>query len=64
MGNLFSKPKAVEAPKLPPPEAIPQGSPEAGEQEAKRIHRQMGFQRQILTGALTPSTGKKTTLGY
>jgi hypothetical protein len=62
--NRMSKPKAVKAPPVPAPATIPDTAPEAGEDEAKRVRRQMGYQKQILTGNLTPkSTGKRTTLG-
>ncbi len=64
MGNIFKKPKAVKAPPVAAPQAIAETAPEAGEEEAKRVRRQMGYEKQVLTGALTPkSTGKKTTLG-
>jgi len=60
----MSKPKAVSAPKPPPPEAIPQEPVEAGDAEAKRVRRASGYQRQIMAGSLKPmSTGKRATLG-
>jgi hypothetical protein len=64
MGKVFSKPKAVKPPPAPAPAAIPQEAEQAGETEAKKVRRQMGYERQILAGSLAPrSTGKKTRLG-
>ena len=60
----MSKPKAIKAPPLPAPAVIPDTTPAAGETEAKRVRKQMGYQSSILTGSLAPmSKGKKTTLG-
>jgi hypothetical protein len=58
----MGKPKT---PKPPPsePEAILDEQPEADEGEVRRIRRQQGFQRQILTGALAPGRGNGTRLG-
>lgn len=65
MGNIFKKQKAVKAPPVAAPQAIAETAPEAGETEARRVRKQMGYQKQVLTGSLTPkSTGKKETLGY
>lgn len=58
------KPKAVKPPPPPAPAAVPESAPEAGEDEAKRVRKQMGYQSSILTGNLKPkSTGKRATLG-
>lgn len=57
------KPKVPKAAALPDPEAIPEKSEEAGESEVKRVRRQQGYQKQILTGSLKPTTGGKTVLG-
>jgi hypothetical protein len=60
----MSSPKAVKAPAAPAPAAMPQDTGQAGDSEAKKVRKAMGYQRQILTGGLAPvSTGKKTTLG-
>jgi hypothetical protein len=64
MSQMFSKPKEVKPPAPPPPEAIPQDATDAGDSEAKKVRRQMGYQKQIMAGPLSPrSTGKKTMLG-
>jgi len=59
----MGKPKAVKPPPPPPPAAIPGEAPEAGETAIRRARRRGGFQKTMLTGALSPTTGKKTTLG-
>jgi len=60
----MSKPKVVKAPPVAAPAATPQETEQAGDTESKKVRRQMGYQRQILTGNLAPkSTGLKTTLG-
>jgi hypothetical protein len=65
MGNIFKKPKSVKPAPVAAPQAIAETAPEAGETEARRVRKQMGYEKQVLTGALTPkSTGKKQTLGY
>jgi hypothetical protein len=62
--NMFSKPKAVKAPEVPAPSALPQETGQAGDSEAKKVRSQMGYQKQILAGSLAPTpTGKKTKLG-
>ena len=63
MGGVFSKPKVVKPPPPPAPAAIPGKAPEAGDTAIKRARRAGGFRKTMLTGALSPSTGKKTTLG-
>ncbi len=63
MGGLFGKP--VKAPPVPPPPAIPDVGPEAGEQARKKQPR--GRRETIITGDLRPSeqflTGKKKEFG-
>ena len=60
----MSKPKAIKPPPLPSPQAMPETAPEAGDTEAKKVRRSMGYTRQMLAGSLTPKqTGKKTLLG-
>lgn len=58
--GLSKKPKP---PPIPAPAATPQASEAAPEDEAKKAMKRSGYQKTILTGALTPSTGRKTTLG-
>lgn len=59
----MGKPKKPKPPPLPAPVATPEVSEAAPEDEAKKALRRSGYQRTILTGALTPSTGRSTTLG-
>lgn len=61
MGGLFSKPKPVKAPPLPPPVAEPDVGEETGEQARKK--RPRGFRETFLTGDLVPPEEKKRTLG-
>lgn len=60
---MFSKPKPVKPPQAPAPEAVPDTSQATGEEEAKRAMKRSGYQKTILTGSLTPNTGKRQTLG-
>jgi len=59
----MSKPKSVKPPPLPAPEAVPDVAPEVEDDAKKKVRRQQGYQKQVLTGSLTPSTGKKNVLG-
>jgi len=59
----MGKPKAVKPPAPPPPAATPEVAPEAAETAIKQARRKGGYRKTILTGALSPATGKKTTLG-
>lgn len=67
--SLGKKPKVEKSPTVAAPQAAPAAiaetaSPEAADTEAKRVRKQMGYQRQVLTGSLTPQTsGKRTVLG-
>ncbi len=63
MGGLLSKPKPVTAPKLPPPVAIPEVGPEAGDIARRRAPR--GRRETFLTGDLIPLNEelKKKKLG-
>lgn len=63
MTSIFSKPKAVKMPAPPPPPAMPVESSDAGDYAAMMAKKRSGFRKTILTGALAPTTGKKTTLG-
>jgi hypothetical protein len=53
--------KTVKTPPVPPPEAIPDKTPEAEGFARRRIPR--GRQETFLTGNLIPETGKKKVLG-
>lgn len=59
----MSKPKAVKPPPAPDPVATPVETPEVDDTALKKARRGMGYQRTMLTGSLTPSTGKSTMLG-
>ena len=66
MGGVFSKPKKVKPPPPPPlpaPVATADVSQQAGETAIRRARRRGGYRKTMLTGALSPTTGKKTTLG-
>ena len=59
----MGKPKKVKPP--PPPAPVPtvEETAPAGDEAVARTRRRSGYQRTILTGSLSPSTGKKTVLG-
>lgn len=63
MGDIFSSPSKVSPPPVPPPQPIPVVGEKVEDIEKKYILNKSGFKKSILTGALTPSTGKKTLLG-
>ena len=66
MGFLFGKkPEPVRpAPPPPLPEPPPIAEVEGAEAAKKKVRRRRGFERTIITGALTPEeTGKKRFLG-
>lgn len=65
IGGLFGskKPEAIKMPKPPPPPAIPEVGPEAGDFAARMARRRRGFLGTIKAGALEPRTGKKAVLG-
>lgn len=58
------KPKVpkMKEPKVDPVATV-ESAPEAADAEALRQRRKSGFSKTILTGAMTPATGKKQTLG-
>jgi hypothetical protein len=53
----------IKPPRVPSPAAIPEAGEEVGEQKIKALRRKSGFEKTMLTGALSPSTGRRTTLG-
>lgn len=59
----MGKPKSVKPPKVPDPAPMPVESTEPEDQAVKKARSRSGFQRTMITGGLTPQTGKKTTLG-
>jgi len=59
---MGSKPK-IKKPPIPPPAPIPETGPETGEFAMRAARRRSGYLKTILTGALSPSTGKKKLLG-
>lgn len=60
MAALFSSPKKVKAPPLPPPLAIP----EIDEDEVRKsVRSRRGRRYTKVTGELEPSTKKKVLLG-
>jgi len=63
MASLFSKPKSQDPPPVPGPEAIPEVADETGDFATKQAKKRSGFRKTILTGSLTPNTGKKQVLG-
>lgn len=65
MAGLFSKPKKVRAPALPPPPPMPEPElyEEAGELAKKKAVRRRGRRLTRITGELEPITRGKTLLG-
>jgi len=63
MGAIFSKPKAPAPPKLPPAPALPSVDPIVEDDTMARARRRSGFRKTILTGDVTPGSGKKKLLG-
>lgn len=60
----MSKPKVPKAPPAAAPIAVPEvADTQAGDEAVKRQRKKSGFQNTMLTGALAPSSGGRTTLG-
>ena len=59
----MSKPRAVKPPPPPDPIATPVETPEADDSAIKKARRGMGYQKTLLTGNLSPSSGRSTVLG-
>ena len=57
--DFLKPPESLEPPPLP---AIPEIE-EPGDATRRGARRRRGFRRTIITGALTPQTGKKVSLG-
>jgi len=61
--GMFKKPKAIKAPPVPPPPAIPEVGEETGDFARRMARRRSGFLGTIKAGPLVPAgTGKKKTL--
>lgn len=63
MGSLFTGPSTPNLPKPPEPGPIPVVGKEPAEEEARKVRKRRGFKKTLITGALTPETGKKSVLG-
>jgi len=63
MGGLFSKPKKVKPPVVSASPTLPIVDTGAEDEATKQAMRRKGFKKTIITGALSPGTGKKTVLG-
>lgn len=66
MGGLFSKPKIPAPPQVTEvrePPVIEEAQAEATDEDIRRRRSKLSRPRSILTGDLTPSTGKKRLLG-
>lgn len=59
----MGKPKAPKMPKPAAPVAIPEEAPETEDWAVRAARRKKGYTSTLLTGALTPTGGGKTTLG-
>jgi hypothetical protein len=56
--------KPPKPPKPPDPAPLPTADqPQAEESEIKKLRRQKGYERTLITGNFAPNTGKKSTLG-
>ena len=63
MGGLFGGGGAPDPPPVPPPPPTPEVGPEAGEGAERAARSRSGFRKTILTGNLSPNSGKKQILG-
>jgi hypothetical protein len=59
----MGKPSKPKPPPPPDPVATVEETEPAADEAVARQRRRSGYQRTILTGALSPSSGKKTVLG-
>jgi len=63
MAGLFTTPKPVKMPPVPPTPIPPEVSPESEDIMRRRLRARSGYQKTILTGDLVPEPQKKMTLG-
>jgi hypothetical protein len=61
MGNMFGKPKAP--PPVPPPPPVPEAGQTQADAGMKKARRRSGYEKTLLTGSLSPNSGRKTMLG-
>jgi len=61
MVNMFGKAKEPDLPKVPPPAPIPEA--QDPKDALARQKKRGGFRETVITGGLTPETGKKRLLG-
>ena len=54
---------APKKPPIPAPQATPQVGKDTEDLAVKKQRRKSGYEKTLLTGGLSPSAGKKTTLG-
>lgn len=59
----MGKPKKIKPPAPPAPAPTVEQAEPAAEDVVRRQQRRSGYQKTILTGALSPTTGKRTVLG-
>lgn len=59
----MGKPKAPAPPPPPAPAPTVEDTAPAADEATARARRRSGYQKTLLTGSLSPSTGKKTVLG-
>jgi hypothetical protein len=59
----MGKPKTPKPPPPPAPAPTVEETAPAGDEAVSRARRRGGYRRTILTGSLSPSTGKKAVLG-
>ncbi len=63
MSFLFPKKKKAVPPPVPEPAPLPEIDERVGDEARRRVKKQAGFRKTILTGGLQPQTGKKKRLG-
>lgn len=59
----MGKPSKPKPPPPPAPAPTVMDAEPAGDEAIAKQRRRSGYQKTMLTGALSPNTGKKTTLG-
>jgi hypothetical protein len=63
MKGLFGTPKKVTPPVVSESPTLPIVDTGAEDAATKQAMRRKGYKKTIITGALSPSSGKKTALG-